>query len=351
MSDNHITKEELWHEFFGNFGRDLGNPQRWFSNNPQDIYQFIDDCIKNKLPAFISVQPKKDKNTIQGIEKLFFDFDYSATTEAKTEAEKASLWEEMETEVKFFLNHLDELNIKPLVVKTCKGFHVYVFLDSVYGLESQKLLKEVYKQLQHALLEGLDYRYIDWHVVGDINRLSRIPLSIHQKTGQECIVVDNQLRPDKIRSLEFFRLYGLKEADIKAVVRKIVRNKKPIDNIPQDYPVNINRNFKEIRPCFKKALNAGEMCHDQRLALLLEIYSLGNQDLDGMVEYFKGFNDFNEEETSKQVKWFLQNEIERGFTKPYRCKTIADKGWCIGEQCPLFKAMKSNRPNGVWRDN
>jgi hypothetical protein len=350
MSDNHITKEELWHEFFGNFGRDLGNPQRLFSNNPQDIYQFIDDCTKNKLPAFISVQPKKDNNTIQGIEKLFFDFDYSATAEVKTEAEKARQWEEMETEVKFFLKHLDELNIKPLVIKTCKGFHVYVFLDVVYGLESQKLLKEVYKQLQIVLLEGHDYKYIDWHVIGDINRLSRIPLSTHQKSGELCIIVDNALRPDRIRSLEFFRLYGLKEPDVRAIIKRIVKNKKPIDNTPKDYPINSNNDFKDIRPCFKKAMAVGEMCHDQRLALLLEIYSLGNQEENSIFEFFRCFNDFNEEETSKQVKWFLQNEIERGFTKPYRCKTIADKGWCIGEQCPLFKT-KGNRPSGAWRDN
>jgi len=338
VSENHISKEELWSEFFGNFGRDFGNPKRWFTNNPQDIYQFIDDCTKNKLPAFISVQPKKDKNTIQGIEKLFFDFDYSATTDIKTEDEKARLWQDMEKEVKYFLNHLDELNIKPLVVKTCKGFHVYVFLDLVYSFDAKnKLLKDVYKQLQLALLQGYDYKYIDWHVIGDINRLSRIPLSTHQKSGELCIIVDNQLRPDKIRSLEFFKLYGLKEVDIKAIIKKIVRNKKTIDSIPKEYPDYVNNGFKEIRPCFKKAMDTGEMCHEQRLALLLEVYSLGNNDLEGIVEFFKCFNDFNEEETRKQVQWFLQNEIVRGFTKPYRCKTIADKGWCIGEQCPFFK--------------
>lgn len=344
MSDNHISKEELWSEFFGNFGRDLGNPQRWFTDNPSDIYRFIEDCTINKLPAFISVQPKKDKNTIQGIEKLFFDFDYSATVDANTEAEKARLYEDMEEEVKFFLNHLDELNIKPLVVKTCKGFHVYVFLDLVYSIGNgdNKLLKEVYKQLQMALLEGHDYRYIDWHVVGDINRLSRIPLSIHQKTGQECNIVDNHLRPDKIRSLEFFRLYGLKEADIKEIIKRIVKNKKPIDNTPKDYPTNVNGSFKKIRPCFKRAMGAGEMCHEQRLALLLEIYSLGNQDLDNIVEYFRCFNDFSEEETSKQVQWFLNNEVQKGFTRPYKCATIQSKGWCLGEQCSY---MKNNQPS------
>jgi hypothetical protein len=338
MSENHITKEELWSEIFGSFGRDLGNPQRWFTDCPSDIYRFIEDCTKNKLPAFMSVQPKTDKNTIQGIEKLFFDFDYSPTNQTQTETEIKLQWEEMEAEIKFFLSHLDELNIKPLVVKTCKGFHVYVFLDSIYGLNGQnKLLKEVYKQLELALLEGHEYKYIDWHVIGDINRLSRIPLSIHQKTGEPCVIVDNQLRPDKIRSLEFFMLYGLKEVDVRTIIKKIVKNKKPIDNTPKYYPINLNNNFKDIRPCFKKAMAVGEMCHEQRLALLLEIYTVGNQDLVNIAEYFKCFNDFNEGETTKQVQWFLDNEVPRGFTRPYKCTTIQSKGWCIGEQCPVTK--------------
>ena len=342
MSDNHISKEMLWSEFFGNFGRDFGNPQRWFTDNPSDIYQFIEDCTNNKLPAFIIVQSQKDKDIIQGIEKLFFDFDYSATIQVNDEGEIAKQWEEMDKEVKSFLNHLDELNIKPLVVQTCKGYHVYVFLDYVYSLDAEnKLLKEVYKELQLALLQGYEYKYIDWHVVGDINRLSRIPLSIHQKTGQECKIVDNQLRPDKIRSLGFFRLYGLKKADIEAIVRKIVRNKKSIDSTPKEYSVNTNSSFNDIRPCFRKAMDAGEMCHEQRLALLPEIYSLGSQDLECMVEYFKCFNDFNEEETGKQVQWFLDNEVQRGFTRPYKCTTIQSKGWCIGEQCPLLNRIKN----------
>lgn len=343
MSDNHITKEELWREFFGNSGRDFGNPQRWFSSNPSDIYQFIEDCTMNKLPAFISVQPKKDKNTILGIEKLFFDFDYSATNQSISEEEVTKQKKDMETEIKFFLKHLEELNIKPLIVKTCKGFHVYVFLDYTYCIDKgqSELLKKVYKELQLALLQGYDYKYIDWHVIGDINRLSRIPLSTHQKTGELCIIIDNQLRPDKIRSLEFFRLYGLKEADIKAIIKRIIRNKKPIDNTSKDYPANVNNVFKDIRPCFKKAMAVGEMCHDQRLALLLEIYSFGNQDLASIVEYFKCFNDFNEEETGKQVQWFLDNEVQRGYNRPYKCKTIQAKGWCVGEECPLIRGRVS----------
>lgn len=342
MSENHITKEELWYEFYGNFGRDLGIPQRRFSNNPADIYEFIADCTMNKLPAFISVNPKQDKDTVCGLEKLFFDFDCYTESDHLTESEVNQRKSELEDEIRFFLKHLEELNIKPLVVKTNKGYHVYVFFDYIYKIEKnqQEFYKRIYEELQRVLLEGHDYKYIDRHVIGDMNRLCRIPFSTHQKSGQVCIVVDNQLRPDKIRSLEFFRLYGLRKADIEAIIKRIVRNKKSIDNNPKEYSVNTNSSFKDIRPCFRRAMDAGEMCHDQRLALLLEIYSLGNHDVDSIVEYFKCFNDFNEAETSKQVTWFIENEVERGFTKPYRCKTIADKGWCLGEQCTISKGIK-----------
>jgi hypothetical protein len=56
---------------FGSFGRDLGNPERWFTDNPNDIFSFIEECSENKAPAFISVQPEKDKAQPLGIEKIF----------------------------------------------------------------------------------------------------------------------------------------------------------------------------------------------------------------------------------------------------------------------------------------
>lgn len=227
MSD-HLTKEEFLLEFYGLFNRDFGNPERWFCNDCTLITQFVEDCAKAGKPAFISVQPKQDKNTIVGLEKLFFDFDYSTANQVLSEQEVAKQKAAMETEVKFFLKHLADLNIKPLTVKTCKGYHVYVYLNHVYGIDKgqTELAKKVYKQLQLSLLQGYDYMYIDYHVIGDINRLCRIPLSIHQKTSKECIIVDNQLQPDKVRSVEFFKLYGLKEADVKATLRKVISEKK-----------------------------------------------------------------------------------------------------------------------------
>jgi hypothetical protein len=51
--DNHISREQFLFEFFGFFGMDFGNPERWFTDKPQDIFPFIDNCAENKLPDFV----------------------------------------------------------------------------------------------------------------------------------------------------------------------------------------------------------------------------------------------------------------------------------------------------------
>jgi hypothetical protein len=67
-------------------GPDLGNPERWFTNNPADLFPLLEECAENKVPAFISVQPEKDKAQLLGIEKTFFDFDYCKNSEIHEEA-------------------------------------------------------------------------------------------------------------------------------------------------------------------------------------------------------------------------------------------------------------------------
>jgi len=195
--ENHVTKEEFLLQFFGSFGRDLGNPERWFTDNPTDVFPFIEECAENNAPAFISVQPEKDKAQPMGIEKVFFDFDYCKNSEILAETETQKRKSELREEVKYFLKQLSCLNIRPLIVKTRRGYHVHVFFDSVYEINREfDFWKQVYRQLQLGLLLEHNYRFIDYAVVGDINRMCRIPFSIHEKSGEECKVVNNQLEQD-----------------------------------------------------------------------------------------------------------------------------------------------------------
>ena len=343
--DNHISREEFLLEFFGLFGRDLGNPERWFTESPLDTLSFIEECAKNKLPAFMSVQPEKNKAQPLGIEKLFFDFDYCKKSEKITETETQQRKTELKDEVKHFLKQLDTLNIKPLVIKTRRGYHVHVFFDSIYEINNElEFWKQVYKQLQYELLKDRNYRFIDHSVLGDINRMCRIPLSIHEKSGEECIIVDTKLEQDKIRSVEYFKLYGLKQKDLLSAMDKArelekTRKQKQIKYVTKNLTFEASSG---IRPCFIKAMNSGEMCHQQRLALLQEAYSLGFHSPESIIDLFRCFNDFSESITEYQVNWFLANRVEKGEIRPYSCRTIRKYGWCLGDQCPRLKNNYSN---------
>lgn len=338
--DNHITKEQFLLEFFGSFGRDLGTPERWFTDNPTDVFPFIEECAENKLPSFMSVQPEKDKAQPLGIEKVFFDFDYCKNSETLSEAEIQKRKAELREEVKYFLKQLGCINIKPLVIRTRRGYHVHIFFDSVYEINQElEFWKQVYKLLQLELLQDHNYRFIDYVVIGDINRMCRIPFSIHEKSGEECAVVDSQLEEDKVRSVEYFKLHGLKQKDILSAMDKAREFRKALKEKRLKY-VAKNMSFESsdgIRPCFVKALNSGEMCHQQRLALLQEAYSLGFHSPESIIDLFRCLNDFDDSITRYQVNWFFTNKVEKDEIRPYSCRTIRRYGWCLGDECPRLR--------------
>jgi hypothetical protein len=337
--ENHITKEQFLLEFFGSFGRDLGNPERWFTDNPNDIFPFIEECAENKAPAFISVQPEKDKAFPLGIEKIFFDFDLCRKSETLSEPETQRRKFELRKEIQYFLKHLDCLNIKPLVIRTRRGFHVHVFFDSVYEINLElEFWKQVYKQLQLALLRDHDYRFIDYAVVGDINRMCRIPFSIHEKSGEECLLVNAHLEEDKVRSVEYFKLYGLKQKDILAAMDRAHEFRKALKEKKINYvPKTSFESSEGIKLCFVKALNSGEMCHQQRLALLQEAYSLGFHSPESIIDLFRCLNDFDDSITRYQVNWFFTNKVDKNEVRPYSCRTIQRYGWCLGVDCSRSK--------------
>jgi hypothetical protein len=126
------------------------------------MLSFIEECAKNKLPKFISVQPEKNKAQPLGIEKLFFDFDYCKKSEKLTETETRQRKGELKDEVKHFLKQLDFLNIKPLVIKTRRGYHVHVFFYSIYEINNElEFSKQVYKQLQYGILQDHNYIFLE----------------------------------------------------------------------------------------------------------------------------------------------------------------------------------------------
>lgn len=369
MDEDHIPREQFLIEFFGNFGRDIGNPTAHFTDNPNDILSLIEDCRINKLPAFISVNPRTEHDKVFGIEKLFFDFDYADKTwvkhfekRVKDPIKREKTMEErkvrLQKEVEIFLRKIEAFHIVPMVVKTRRGFHIYIYLDHVYqlGEDNEELLKEVYDQLLLPFTESMKggYEFLDESVL-QYKALCRVPLSIHQISGEECFLVKSiegdKVTKDKLRGIDFYRQNGLKEnAWLYAVMKardKIEKEKKERLKKQEEHKENweVEHGFVgTIRPCFQKRIESGEMCHQMRLALLIEAYWAGYKTPEAMLEVFKRFHDYNEKIATDQIAWFWKNKVEdiEKFKKwkPYRCTTIEDLNWCDLSQCPIYRRRK-----------
>lgn len=375
MSEDHVSEQQFLLEFFGNDGRELGNPpydgrKRYFTSNPDAILECIDFATKNKLPAFQSVQPFTSFGKLMGIEKLFFDFDYADKTEIKELEKKetdpikfneiiSQMKTELEQEVKNFIIMLTtkrsiNKDLKPMIVKTRKGYHIYIYFDRVYIFEDISFAKEVYRTLKQGFRRSYtgyfgQVNYLDGRVDEDAMRMARIPLSIHEKSGEKCklIKLNNNLKfeDDKVRSVNFYKNYNLKESDIRDAIKETkirlenqaVQRQRMIESMKNN---TTRSTYSGIRPCFQKAIESKEMHHQQRLAFLLELWWNANvRNFDDLMKYFTNFNDFNEKKTKDQLDFFFKHEVYNKYS-PYSCETLQKYGCCLeSNECKKWKEM------------
>jgi hypothetical protein len=389
-----LDKEKFLLSWFGLVsGKELGtnkSPRRNWTDNPQDFLDFVKMCASEHeegefcRPCWISCQPmryiKKEEKygyvrkfgEACAIEKLFFDFDddtkycskckkYIKKSElTKNKHKKGSFCPKCGTEcfekprkevvakdvVRFIAGaksicktfNFDPI---PLVLGTRKGYHVYFFLCDVFKFEPSNFnfAKMLYEYMQKTLTAE-DFEFMDGQVIGDINRLARTPLTPHEKSGVICDVLNGNLKPTKVRSLEFYKLYGIQLDFVKDAVSKVkkieyekmLERQKQLEEFEKEGIKDDNGFFKgTIRPCFTVRMEKGEMCHDQRLAWLSEIYYAGYNTPEKMLELCREtFNDFIEKKSMDQIKDYFDHE--RYLFKPYRCSTIQGKGWCIGKE-------------------
>jgi len=353
-NEDHISESEFLLEFFGNYGRILGNPpyagrKRYFTDNPNNIFECIEFAEKNKLPAFISVQPFSSYGIVKGIEKLFLDFDYGRASDELTEKQIAESKEEVDFELKRFVYKLSKRDPKltPMIIKTNKGYHVYIYLDKIYEFsDSQDFVKEIYKTLVDSIKCYRSVSYLDASTDEDLVRLCRIPFSIHQVSGKKCVLLkvnkDNQFEEDKIRGLDYYRKGGLKYSDVIQAVKDTIKrlkmeeeDRKKVKNMI--YTGQVSQTISQIRPCYLKALKGKEMEHGQRLALLGEAWYSGLRDVDSIANLFSNMNDFNLGLTRYYVKYFIDKQSYLEYP-PYKCETIKKLGWCLeSNECQIWR--------------
>ena len=357
---NHVPEEEFLFEFFGNHGRILGNPpfegkKRYFTDNPNDIFKCIEFAKTNKLPAFISVQPFRNFSTIAGIEKIFYDFDYGSKSDKFTEEEIIKKSKELDEEVAKFINMLLLVKITPLIVKTRKGYQIHIFLDRVYSLNCEKdFYRDLYKTLMGEIIDRYEryysdkLKYLDYSSYGDVIRVCRIPLSIHQVSGEKCKILKlNQktmkFEEEKLRGIGHHKIFGIKEFDVYAAIKKTEKKRKiekeeREKNLKEFEEIKkYNNDQFKIRACFENSINLHEMPHSQRLALLSEAWYAGYRNSSQLIELFIKMNDFDIEKTTYYIEYFLKRRDYEKYP-PYRCSTIQNKGWCLkSNQCEIWR--------------
>lgn len=342
---NHISREQFLLEFFVILGgRHFGTPKQFFVDDPNLIFNFIEECKENKQPAFISVQPMRAYHILYGLEKIFYDFDYGIKSDQLTPAQIKRHTAKMLQEIKIFLYHVMKTGIQPLIIKTRKGYHIYIYLDRVYDIgKDEDLNKEIYGELYKKFTKSNkhEYKYIDLTSDSDIFRMSRIPLSIHEKSGKECIVVDHNLKPTKFRSIEFYKMYGLRLDDLllakKTAEKNLEIKRKKREKAKKEFQeMRKSGEFSgDIRPCFQVRMDKGEMCHAQRLAWLSEIYHAGFNTPEKILELCREtWNDFDVKKSMDQIEDFFKHE--RWRYNPYRCETIQKKKWCLKSECGIY---------------
>lgn len=277
------------------------------------------------LSVYLSVQPFLERNKPFSIERLFFEFDCEpdpslAIHEALDFAQK----------MRFFYK------VEPFVcLSGFKGAHVYLWLEkSVEIGENLAYAKDIYREIQTVLLMGLKPGTIDLKVLGDLKRLSRLPYSIHEKTGSLCQPVNlnmETLKPEEI-DLEFYIENGL---SLELLEHSSKRLKERIKAFERAAKRKKTVKAGEIRPCIQEALNKqlhGGAGHLMRLAVACEYLAAGLP-IEEIVALFQNQNDFNERKT----RYFIEHAQKSGYM-PFKCEKIRELGYCLGGDCRKNKA-------------
>ncbi len=201
INGNLPSSEKFYKKWFkGKFtgSRSYGNPmQKLFSPNQIDKMLKIIKRTNGHVPQFMSVNYKtlyQDKLVVEKVEKLFLDFDSPDNLE-KAEKDAYDAYYTVKC-----------LGATPLIVFSgSKGYHLYIWLPQPITLEDFKsfsysvfLVKaEIWIKTLYNVLYGRFYSTLD-KVVLEPQRISRLPYTLHQKTGKIVAVLD----PDKKQFLD-----------------------------------------------------------------------------------------------------------------------------------------------------
>jgi hypothetical protein len=317
--EHRATIEDFHREWFRcAVGREASK-SRQFVSDTEDFLGYVESCKQNRSACYLSVQPYKERNTVQKIEKLFFDFDSPGNLE--------QAWLDAKKLAGCLQQYYGAESL--IVFSGCKGYHVYTWLVNAVEVESPLAGKTFCRIIQRKVTAGLKLSTLDPAVIGDIKRLSRVPYTVHEKSGGLCVPVAVNREPVLVQKLDGYRQHGLSQ--------KFIDLCKDEANSQLEKPSHASSGQylnKDVRPCILEALNQPlqrKEGHLMRIAIAREYLNAGFQ-VSEVAQLFQVQNDFDAGRTRYYLEYLQSNKY-----RPFKCRTINDLGFCLGSKCPFYR--------------
>ncbi len=250
------------------------------------------------------------------IDKIFFDIDGDLESARK------------------LAKYLLEKDFKFRMFHSGNGYHFYVFSTGEGNASNLRIA-------QLAILQEAGAS-ADMHVIGDVQRVSRVPNTYNFKSQSFCVPLSiEDLGTERERGVtqRFEKIaYGTKLLDLLSYTEEHYNYLKP-EIVPN---LHISGDILLI-PCMKNIISTLNPRHDQRFLLAVylsfavrngkDIYNFNSKDIITKVMEFMKMNcthwlDFSESKTS----YYLNNIIPK-FNPRVSCRFIRAKGCCI--ECGL----------------
>lgn len=255
------------------------------------------------------------------IDKIYLDFD-------PDDAGKGVF-----SNVRKLCDYLRENNIRHSIYYSGRGVHVYLYTELRLASDF-KNAKIAIRNYVKELVDTLDL-VIDWSVVGDIRRISRLPNSINTKTGFYCIPLKNiQLSRKEAEQL------AVKPQYYSSLVKGECIDLKPYDTEPTfEYKIEQRDIFLEedvsdkVPLCIQEMLKRGNCNYRERFFIIVALKELAYSQADVENIIWKYLNVKKSNGSTYAEHCILEeDQVTRLFERDDffpSCDVIRAEGYCL----------------------
>lgn len=242
-----------------------------------------------------------------------------------------------------------------------KGYHAYLEFKPVL-VQDNDVLKGVYRGIQETIIEEAGVETSDPHVVGDTQRILRIPGTRHMRTGLYCNEVSSELvdsglqkvldycdRPRKMLKAPLPRM-TVKEF-VKEHSIKPKKSSRALSGGEAEYFGGDDELLKEMLPrmCIHSAMASPNPGHLARFEAALTLMKAGHSP-EFVTRFFidngtrHGWGNLDPAVTEYQVYNIARN-LDRYNT--FSCGRLKGEGLCVGRRCPIYDKVFGSKTNDI----